>query len=101
MIPSVGLKSQAAVNNRPEARAIIPEEVVASKPNQPGTTRAPICPKKEETAAARQEITSMLDSFLVRRRAVAGGTMSIAITMILPTDSNAATVVTATMVMRR
>lgn len=39
--------------------------------------------------------------FRVRRKAVAGGTISMAITMIDPTASKAATVVTATMVMSR
>ena len=39
--------------------------------------------------------------FRVRRKAVAGGTISIAMTMMDPTASKAATVVIATMVMRR
>ena len=62
---------------------------------------ADTCPSIEEAIPIKALNMSIVFNLSVRRKAVEAGTISIAITMILPTASNAATVVIATMVMSK
>lgn len=99
--PYFGAKSMTVEKISPAITAIMPELEVSAKPNQAGTIKALRCPSTAEPIAMSTLSSTINQSRSVSRCAVAAGTMSIAITMILPTASKAATVVTATSVIKR
>ena len=69
---------------------------MSESPNQRGTVIAPRCPPTAQTSATPWPNSSNDHSRRVNRPATTPGTISIAITRILPTLSNAATMVAAT-----
>ena len=97
-MPCFGEPTHAKKNNSPAATAIAPAVLVPLKPNQIGIVIAPRCPSAAETTASPADISNITLYRSVSKYAVAGGTINMATTRMLPTVSNAATAVTAVIV---
>ena len=98
--PRSGAASSAAATTTPAATVIIPAVLVSEKPNQRGTVIAVTWPPTAHSNATAWPASSSDHRRLVNRLATTPGTISMAITRMLPTLSKAATMVTATITIR-